>query len=66
MPVVGRLGEVANDRLGALHFANSESDRVTGFEKVIWPEWAGSVSSLKQKAATQLQDAVTISRPSHC
>jgi hypothetical protein len=27
------------DCLGALHFANSESDRVTGFEKVIWPEW---------------------------
>lgn len=37
--VHGRSGEVANDRLGALHFANSESGRVSGFEKVIWPEW---------------------------
>jgi hypothetical protein len=37
-----------NDCLGALHFANSESDRVTGFEKVIWPEWVESVSVDKE------------------
>ena len=53
----GRLGEVANDRLGALNFGNSESGRVTGFEKVIWPEWGASrqfaLQTRRWKAASE-------------